>query len=278
ANDGGYFTQQGLDVELTYIEGSAKAAAAMIGGSVENGEMAAAGTIQAIVKGGDLIIVAGFNNYSPFKLVVDPSKVKTIADLKGKTIATTQGGSADEFTLYKVLSLNGLSRQDVNVTYMTGGDPARLAALQAHRIDASMVSADFGRAAVKQGAVILVDTIPMKITEPQNTLVTTRAYLSGHRPELLSFLKAEAQGIHRYKADKPFALQVMSKYLKTTDQDLLEGSYEAYSQLIPDDMKVLPESIQTVLDQDKIAGHKPQDFFDMSLVDELTASGFLKSL
>ncbi|HEX6511503.1 MAG TPA: ABC transporter substrate-binding protein, partial [Chloroflexota bacterium] len=226
----------------------------------------------------NLIIIAGFNNYSPFKLAVDPSQVKTFADLKGKTVASTQGGSADEFILFKVLGMNGLSRQDVNTTYMTGGDPARLQALAAHRIAATMVSADFSRVAQKQGDVILVDTIPMKIPEPQNTLVTTRAYLAGHKPELTSFLQAEARGIHRFKADKPFAMQVMGKYLKTSDQDLLEGSYEAYTQLIPDDMEILPDAIQMVIDQDKIAGHKPQDFFDMSLVDQLNASGFLRSL
>jgi NitT/TauT family transport system substrate-binding protein len=279
AADGGYFQKYGLNVELTYIEGSAKTTAAMIGGSVENAEMAGEATVVAQTKGAsDLVILAGFNNQSPFKLMTWDDKVTSLADLKGRTIATSQGGSADEFILNKLLKANNMTPKDINVTYMQGGDPARITALKAHQIDAAMSSVPWDRVAVKQGLKIVVDTIPMNLPHPQNTFVTTRSYLKAHRDETLNFLKAEAEGIHRFKKDKPFVLQTIKKYLKTDDQDYLEGAYESFSILMPDDLHLDPAAIQAVLDQNNITGRKPEEFYDPSLVNELKSSGFLTSL
>ena len=93
--DGGYFAKYGLDVDLQYIEGSAKTTAAMVGGSVDNAEMAGEATVIAQTKGAsDLVIVAGYNNYSPFKLISWDPNIKSVTDLKGKTVASSQGGSA----------------------------------------------------------------------------------------------------------------------------------------------------------------------------------------
>lgn len=279
ANDGGYFKKYGLNVDMTFIEGSAKTTAAMIGGSVDNAEMAGEATVLAQTKGAsDLVIIAGLNNISPFKLVTWDPSVKTIQDLKGRTVATSQGGSADEFILNKLLKMNGMTTKDIKLTYMQGGDPARLVALKAHKIDAAMDSVPWDRLAVKQGNHILIDTIPMKIPTPQNTLVTTRSYLKGHRAETLNFLKAEAEGIHRFKKDKAFAEQTIHKYLKTNDQDYLDGAWESFSLLMPDDLRLDPNAIQAVLEQDKLTSHKPGEFYDMSLVDELSSSGFIKNL
>jgi ABC-type nitrate/sulfonate/bicarbonate transport system substrate-binding protein len=279
AQDGGYFAKYGLDVDLQYIEGSAKTTAAMIGGSVDNAEMAGEATVVAQTKGAtDLVIIAGYNNYSPFKLVTWDPAVKTIQDLKGRTVATSQGGSADEFILNKLLALNGMTAKDLKVTYMQGGDPARLTALQAHQIDAAMDSVPWDRLAVKQGNHILVDSVALKIPSPQNTLVTTRTYLKTHQTETMNFLKASAAGIYRFKKDEAFAKQTIRKWIKTEDQDYIDGAWESFSLLMPDDLRLTPDAVQAVLDQDKITGHKPEEFMDMSLVDQLNSSGFFKTL
>src|SRR5579883_2613104 len=279
AQDGGYFAKYGLDVDMQYIEGSAKTTAAMIGGSVDNAEMAGEATVVAQTKGAtDLVIIAGYNNYSPFKLVTWDPTVKTVADLKGKTVATSQGGSADEFILNKVLQMNGMTAKDVNITYMQGGDPARLTALAAHQITAAMDSVPWDTLAVKQGNHIVADTVALKIPSPQNTLVTTRSYLKSHRAETMNFLKASAEGIHRFKTDEAFAKQTIRKYIKTEDPDYIDGAWKAFSELMPDDLRILPDAIQAVLDQNKITGHKPDDFYDMTLVEELNSSGFITSL
>jgi len=279
AMDGGYFAKYGLDVDLEYIEGSAKTTAAMIGGSIDNAEMAGEATIVAQTKGAsDLVIIAGYNNISPFKLIARDPAIKSVTDLKGKTVASSQGGAADEFILSKILQLNGMTAKDIRIVYMQGGDPARLTALQARQIDAAMDSVPWDAVAVKQGNHVVADTLPLKVPYPQNTLVTLRSYLKSHRAETMNFLKASAEGIYRFKRDEAFAKQTIKKYIKTEDQDYIDGAWQSFSILMPDDLRLSPDAIQAVLDQDNISGHKPDEFTDMSLVEELNSSGFLKSI
>jgi len=277
ALDAGYFSGQGLDAALTYIEGGAKTTAAMIGGSVDTAEMTGEPAIVAQSKGADLVIVGSLNNYFHLQLVADPS-IKRIADLKGKTVALNAGGSSDDFLLTKILKANGLSRQDVSTASLGGADQAKIAALQTHKVDATLVGLDNVPEAIKGGAVLLVDTVTAKVPYPQNTLVTTRAYLKAHRPEVLGFLKAEAQAVHRFKTDKSYALQVSGKYLKAADPSSLEQAYSGFSQLLPDSLRPSAEAVSAILQQDNITDHSPEDFMDLSLVDELASSGFLKSL
>lgn len=141
-----------------------------------------------------------------------------------------------------------------------------------------MSSVPWDRLALKQGNHVVVDTVAMKIPHPQNTLVTLRSYLKSHRTETTNFLKASAEGIYRFKKDPAFAKQTIRKYIKTDDADYIDGAWEAFSQLMPDDLRISPDAIQAVLDQNKITGHKPDEFYDLALVEELNSSGFLKSL
>ena len=43
-------------------------------------------------------------------------------------------------------------------------------------------------------------------------------------------VKSHVEGIAYLKTHKDFSLKVLSKYLRTNDQELLEGSYEIYKQ------------------------------------------------
>jgi hypothetical protein len=94
---------------------------------------------------------------------------------------------------------------------------------------------------------------------------------------MLNYLKGYAEGIHRLKTDKAFALEVMKKYFKIDDPEVLDGSYIDASKVL-DDLRLPPSTVQAVLDQKGIKDRKPEEFMDMSLVEELHASGFFKQL
>ena len=91
-------------------------------------------------------------------------------------------------------------------------------------------------------------------------------------------------GIHRVRADKPFALDLYRKYLDTDDADVLEDTYEVYG------VKYAPAvpypdapGIQGVLDELAVDNPRalevsPRDFYDDRFVRELEESGFIQSL
>jgi hypothetical protein len=99
----------------------------------------------------------------------------------------------------------------------------------------------------------------------------------------MRMLKSHVEGIAYFKTHKDFSIKVLSKYLRTTDQELLEGSYSIFK----DDfistpypiMKGLEATYEYVaLTRPEIRGRKPEEFMDPSLIAELDKSGFIKKL
>ncbi len=92
------------------------------------------------------------------------------------------------------------------------------------------------------------------------------------------------EGIHYAKTNRQFAEQVLTKYLKMDDQELLDDSYEMYvgSNLarVPDPGR---EATRRYLEDQaatdpRAAGAQVDDFFDMRFVDKVNASGLVQQL
>lgn len=275
AKEGGIFPKYGLDVDLVFIQGSATATSSLLAGSTDIVQMAGPAAVAATSKGGDVVMIAGFVNISVFKLMADPS-IKSVSDLKGKTIAITRFGSSDEFVLKKILKDNGLQAgKDVQISQAQDAS-GQLAVFKSKLADAILLSPPNDVIARKQGAVELVDTIPLKMPYQAIGLATTKGYLKAHRSTALNFLKAEIDAIRRFKSDRAFAESVMGKYLQTTDPDVLTASWDAYAPSFADVPYPSLPGIQQILDESDTKGFKPEDFVDSSLVKELEDSGFFK--
>jgi ABC-type nitrate/sulfonate/bicarbonate transport system substrate-binding protein len=276
ATDAGYFSNHGVNVEPVYIEGSSKLVAATIAGDVQvmliSGETAVDGNVNA---GQDFAIIAATGDHS-FQQVISGPKLNQPSDLKGKTVAVVTGGTVPLYQLTRALEIQGLSVKDSNVTYL-GGYPAIISAIAAGQVDAGVMTTDFARLGVKQGLKVILDIEAMHILTPNTPVIAKRAYIKTHHDELLNFLRGYAEGIHRLKTDKAFAIQTMSKYFKIDDQPSLEGSYTDASKVL-NDLLLPPAAVQAVLDEDGIKDRKPEEFMDMSIAQELHDDGFIDAL
>ncbi len=275
AKESGIFPKYNLDVSLSFIQGSSPATASMIGGSTDIVQMAGPAAITAAQQGADVVLIAGFLNKSVFKLMGDPN-IKSMKDLKGKTIAITKFGSSDEFVLRRVLKDNGLDpTKDVKIT-QSGDASGQLAAFKAKLCDAILLSPPNDVVALHQGAALILDTIPLNLPYSAVGLASTRKYIAAHRATVLNFIRAEADALQRFKSDRNFAESVMAKYLQTDDKEALDASWEAYSKAYADIPYPNADGIQEIMDESGITGKKPEDFSDPSLVKELEDSGFFK--
>src|SRR5436190_16498666 len=70
AKDLGLFEKYGLNVDLVFISGGARGMQALLGGSTQAADSDGVGPVNAILRGGDAVIVAGLNNKHLFKFVV----------------------------------------------------------------------------------------------------------------------------------------------------------------------------------------------------------------
>jgi ABC-type nitrate/sulfonate/bicarbonate transport system substrate-binding protein len=94
------------------------------------------------------------------------------------------------------------------------------------------------------------------------------------------FVKAFVEGLGMAKRDPALAKRVLSENTQTTDQDLLDKSYDLWLGEMDWSLNPSLAAVQTVLDQradERPAAKtaKSQDFVDTRLLDELKSSGFL---
>src|SRR2546422_10804916 len=92
AKEKGIFLQNGLDVDLSLIDGGGKSMAALLGNSVDIAQLGGTETMSAYVGGGDVQAVALFVPVSPWVLMA-PSSYTGPSDLKGKPAGAPSKGA-----------------------------------------------------------------------------------------------------------------------------------------------------------------------------------------
>ena len=119
---------------------------------------------------------------------------------------------------------------------------------------------------------------------PSTTVVASRKYANSHRDIVLRFLKAYIEGTRRLLTDRELGIRALQKYGGISDREMLATTYDLftsrYTKKIP---KVNPKSVETALNllaegNPKARGRKPEEFMDTSFMDELEATGFIKSV
>jgi len=113
------------------------------------------------------------------------------------------------------------------------------------------------------------------------SVVTRRKYIHEDRDTVMRLVRSHVEGIAYFKTHKDFSLKVLSKYLRTNDQELLEGSYEIFKQDFISVPYPIMQGLEATYDyvaltRPEIRGRKPEEFMDPSFIAELDKSGFIK--
>ena len=98
-----------------------------------------------------------------------------------------------------------------------------------------------------------------------------------------SFLQAYSEGLHRFMTDRDFSIQVLKKYLRVDDRELLDDAYAFYAQRLQKIPYPTLKGIKFILDdmaerQPRARNVAPESFVDLSVLQEIEQSGFFKQL
>ncbi|MGH7886504.1 MAG: ABC transporter substrate-binding protein [Candidatus Binatia bacterium] len=281
AKEAKIYEKNGLDVETILLRGSGQTSQALLGGSLFAAPVALPQVMFANLNGADLINVAHTVANASSKLLVKP-EIRRPEDLRGKKIATSSIGSLGDFLFRYALRKYGLN-PDREVTWLSIGTNAeRLQALLTGAIDGADVTYPADVQAERKGFRVLIDA-RKEITYPTTSIVTRRKTIQDDRDTVMRFVRSHVEGIAYHKQNKEFALKVLTKYVKTTDPEFLEGSYNIFKQ----DFIVAPYPITKGLEatydyvaqtRPEIRNRKPEEFVDTSFISELDKSGFIKKL
>ena len=276
AVEAGTFEKYGVKVKPVYIPSAALAVRAMLAGELPVGFGAGTPVIEATLGGADLVIIAGVVNVPAFYVMSQP-EVQSLKEIRGKAVGVTRLGSATDFTIRYVLRGAGIDPEREVTILQMGGMPELAAALSKRLIAAAALSPPTNLRAKRAGAKVLIDMAKAGVPFPHMVFFTRRSYLQSHREILLNFLKGYSDGLRRMVSEKAFTKQVIQKYIREKDDEVLEATYQFAVDYIVQLPYSTREGIAEVLKQSvhpKARTAVPEDFVDLSLVQALEKDGF----
>src|SRR5215470_12439025 len=278
ADVGGLLKKNGLDVQVIYTR---LAIESLVAGEIDFGQMTGSLMSSARLQGTDPVMLAGVDDVLTDRLVARPN-IKSLEELRGKRIGIFRFGSASHLRVLNILPRYGLTDRDV--TFLQIGDtPARLIALFAGSIDATLASPPDHLEAVRAGMRVLLNLADLNVPYQGVGLVTTQRVLARKRDIARRFVKAFVEAIHMVKTNPEAAKRAYVKYRKLKDEKDAEAAYETLREVVKARPYPSVEGFKTILADlgEKVPAAKtanPKDFIDVSLLEELDRSGFIDAL
>ncbi len=253
-----YFEDENLDVQISYAAAGTDAATALLSGSVDFTGNSIDHSIKAQIAGKPTKMVVSFAKLPGTGFVVRSDlkdSVKSVKDLKGKTIGATSVGSGTHLLVTYVMNQAGLV-QDKDYTFKPCGSSTMIATLQSKGADACMNSDPFVTQAVAQNVgFILKDYRTQKDT---NELlggdyqftggVTTQEFIQKN-PDVVQRVVNALVKANRYIASNP-AKDVAAKLPESVtgkDVDLYLKTLEAGKEYLSKDGIIDPKGVDNVL-------------------------------
>jgi NitT/TauT family transport system substrate-binding protein len=267
------FQKYGLDITPVFVVGSSTIVAAMTSGQFEIGAVGGGGVVLNRFSGGDLITIGAQTGVYTNDCFAKP-EIKSIRDLKGKTIAVTRFGTSTHFAGLSTLRLGGLKPTDV-VFVQLGASGEREAALSSGKVDATMLGYPGGELALKRGYRQLTDLAKSEDGAFPTTAIAAReSWLkdSKNREIALNFLRAFTEGLTLARTDAAISKKVLRKYTRVDDEPVLQATFEYYRKYFGETLKVNERSyanLLQLLDHPKAKDADPKRFFDNSLLEQI---------
>lgn len=283
ARDGGYFKKYGLDIDLISVPSGNEGMNALIAGELEFLAIAGSTTTTAAVGGAEVVALATTIDRLVTSLVVIPA-IQKPEDLKGKSVGISRFGTSIDTAARMALQHYKLEPgKDVTIVQI-GAVASNIAALRGGRIQGAILSYPSIVQARREGFRELLDVASLGIPYASTGITVRRSLLQQKREVAVNYVKATLEGIARLKRDRPFALEVLGKYLRTNDKELLEETYNVsvtkYLRRVP---LPSPEAFRSVIEElaqvnPRAKGQDPRKFYDDSILRELEKSGFINAL
>ena len=266
----GFYKREGLDAELISVQSAVTAVQALMGNQIHF-ILTIGPQMPAIWEGSDIILLAQQVGRPTFSLIVTP-EIQKIADLKGKKIGVSFGGST--FSGMKaLLELNKInSEKDVQYVNIRGSTP-KVAAMQQGIIAAALLAPPADYVAIKSGFKRLVNLADVFKDTAFTGLAATAKTIKDNPQFVKRMVRAMVRGVYYTRDNPEDAIQAMIKYMRMER----EAATDAY-QLIRESLNPIPteKGVESMAEWQAVALNvKPKrparEYMDLRFVKEVVA-------
>lgn len=245
AHDKRFFEQEGLDVKMILSKAEASIAA-MVAGDAQYTTMAVT-AVEAAVRGFPLRTIALTPQYPTWSFVARKG-IKTMSDLKGKSIATTSPGGLLHSVTIDLLRHFRLDPKDVDLRAI-GAPPVRVASLESGAVDATILDTPLDIELAQKGFNIILEVGPI-VKLPTGGMSTTLERIQNSREEVSKVFRAILRATRAFTdpQNKEEAIQYLVEKFKVKKSVAAEAYPRIAASLSPTGM-VDRGVIQAIIDR-----------------------------
>ena len=247
----GFFKDEKLDPQTIVIRSADIIVKALLSGQVDY-STSLASLATAALKGLPIKVVGVIVKKSTF-VMVSESNVASIKDLKGKAVGIASYGGAGDYAVRVALQKGGLNpKTDVTILQI-GGSAARLAALRAGTLQATVLGSPYDLVAEKMGYHSLL-WLGKVMDLPQGGLGTYEKKLQDRPDEVVRTMKAIDRGIQFVKDSREESIKFMMEWLHL-ERKIAEGAYQVLLDSLADFGIADDSVIESALEAARFQGH-----------------------
>ena len=246
----GFFNEEGLQAELIRLR-SAVVLPALTSGEIDYHTVVSP-AVNAALRGIPIRVVACFTPGLTTAIIARP-EIKTIQDLKGKTIGLNSIGGGLESTVRMMLKHYGLD-PDKDVKFLaTGGVETRFAALKQGLTVATAGSTPVDYLGKKFGYVVLARAYEL-FSYPNTGLVAGVKKIKENPDQLKRVIKAGIKANRYLLQNREGTIQVMMQWMRI-DKDTATATYDGSVKSFNDDGSVSEAGLRIVIDEARKAAN-----------------------
>ena len=242
----GFFKQEGIDAEIVRMNPNV-ATMALVSGDVDYTTLIGS-VIGANLKGAKLKMIACSQDRTPLAFVAKP-ELKSVKDLKGKTIAVGSYGSTPDIVARMVVKHFGLDPESDIKVLALGSDGARLAALKEGVVDVIIVAPPVDFEGQKMGFNI-INRAGDVFRFPYNGLGTSIRKISDHPDEVKKVLRALIKANGFIRKNKEGTVEVLVNWAKSKPEfaaaayDSSAGGFSLDGTIPEDGLRIVVENFR----------------------------------
>ena len=218
----GYYKHEGLDVELISVRNAVTAVQALLGNQIHF-IFSVGPQMPSIWEGSDIVLLAQMIGRPTFSMIVTP-EIQKVADLKGKKIGVSFGGSTFAGTK-ALLELHKMNpERDVQYVSIPGSQP-KIAAMQQGIIQAALLAPPSDYIAIKAGFKRLVSLADLFKDTSFSGLAATGKTVRDNPQFVKRMVRAIVRGVIHSKRTPEDAVQTMVKHWRM-ERDVATDAYD----------------------------------------------------